>query len=800
VRLLLKGILGRRGRLGSDQAALVGLACLTLALFPGAFFARGVFFERDINVYWLPQVESMVRSVAEGGWPTWNPFFCFGQPILAEPASQVFYPLTWLNLLLLPTTYYKLFVFVHCVGAGAGLYFLARRWGLSSLSSFLAGAAWISSGPFLSLVSLYHHFAGAAWIPWVLLALDVALVRGTVWSALVLGMAVAAQLLAGSGEMLAIALLMALAWSCFVLPGRRPQISTLARSLFISGATALLLSAAQWMPTLSALWTSSRLDPVMAGNLFWSLHPASLGDLFVPRLSVDMPISSNTRALLFESREPFLPSLYLGMPSLVLVGLVSWRSRTAFFAAAGLFLFLMAALGRNALLLPLLRSLLPALIFRYPVKAMVAVALLWAVLVGLGCEVWLKDWSAENSRRARFVGGGAGLAAVVALVTAEWMRSGPSSLKGWLSVSPLDRAAYLALMAATVSKLRVAACTALVGGALLWWRTWRHRASLGLGVLMAALVVGDLAHAGWSTNPVAPAEIFERRPQVLKVLGPHVESHRVVVFAEAGFFGRPIVRGPAAWSGEALQALAWQEMLIPPIGARWKVRGSYDGDFTGIATPPHSGLSFLLHRFPSIPLALRLLQMGNVGYVVSLGGEGPYGVEKLGEVQSPFEEPIQVFRVPMPLPRSYLVNRVRIGDDANAMAALADPAFDPRQEVLLPKGSPSLASRGDFKGHSSILDSRSDYVKIETETSTEAYLVLVEAYHQGWKTRIDGRPARVVPANLLFRAVLVPQGKHIVEMSYRPPWLLCGMALSGVGLTGVSWAFWRERKSDGFEG
>ena len=38
----------------------------------------------------------------------------------------------------------------------------------------------------------------------------------------------------------------------------------------------------------------------------------------------------------------------------------------------------------------------------------------------------------------------------------------------------------------------------------------------------------------------------------------------------------------------------------------------------------------------------------------------------------------------------------------------------------------------------------------------------------GWLVTVDGRPARLERANLAFRAVAVPEGRHRVEFVYGP--------------------------------
>ena len=66
-------------------------------------------------------------AVPSGSWPLWDPFTGFGQPILANPDAQDLYPLTWLNLLMSPATYYTDFAVSHLVYTGLGMHKLSLR-------------------------------------------------------------------------------------------------------------------------------------------------------------------------------------------------------------------------------------------------------------------------------------------------------------------------------------------------------------------------------------------------------------------------------------------------------------------------------------------------------------------------------------------------------------------------------------------------------------------------------------------------------------------------------------------------
>ena len=47
-------------------------------------------------------------------------------------------------------------------------------------------------------------------------------------------------------------------------------------------------------------------------------------------------------------------------------------------------------------------------------------------------------------------------------------------------------------------------------------------------------------------------------------------------------------------------------------------------------------------------------------------------------------------------------------------------------------------------------------------------LVLHDAYYPGWMVEVDGQPARILRANVLFRGVELTEGVHTVVFKYRP--------------------------------
>jgi hypothetical protein len=766
------------------------------AVFAPALAGDRVFYQRDLVGYFYPHVEVVRRLVAEGGWPSWNPFDAFGSPFYADPNFQLAYPPTWLALLLPAPSYFKLYALAHCWAAGLGASALARRLGASAGAGLVAGVAYCCGGPLLSSLSLFHHFAGAAWMPWVLVALLAALDSGTVAAGVVLGAVAGGQALAGSADLCFMTALAAVVLAADrLLAGRAEPTAAfgrLAKVVLLSVPYAAALASIQWLPTLDLLSVGSRgqLDP--RTNLYWSLHPASLVDLVVPRLLSDLPLTAAARAALFESREPLLASLYVGVPAsvLALLGLVAARRRAAA-PALGLTFFLLAALGRFAPLCPLLLRLPLFGLFRYPTKYLVPASLFFALLAGLGAEAWLRDWRRRDVRRAVAVALMCLLVASAELLAARHADSPLGFVGGFAS----HEGAPAAALRLAGLRLQLSAGWFMLSAGLLLLRARPRFAVPTFWTLLAAFVV-DLVLAGRGANLLAPAALLEHRPPALALMrgDDRVFSYPYPV---AGLTER-FVGGPAGWDKQAAWALGNLDRLRPPSGSGFGVRGSYDGDFSGLGARTLYPLGTILLQYEATPLGPLLLRMGNVRYVVSLH-PGAFGLPEVGSVPSVYAAPVRVLEVPDPLPPAYVVDGVHAAAEPRSWEAMASPSFDPRREVVVAEGLAARAPTAGFRGQARIVTRRADLVVVEADLSGPGVLVLVEAWNRGWSVRVDGAPARLLRANSMFRGVSLPGGKHAAVFEYRVPWLRTGAALtSGALLAGAALAV-RARRRSGVE-
>ena len=775
---------------------------LAALLLPRAILLGEALFDRDLHMDWYPRALVFAQTIRGGSLPLWDLTIGFGQPLLADPSAQVVYPTTWLNLLLAPWTVYSVFALGHLAFTAVGFTLLARTVGLRQGEAVAAGAAWMLCGPVASLANLWHHFASAAWMPWVVLTAHQLARRPS--PARIAGFAVCLgfQVLAGSGDMVLLTAALVGAWWLAAGPPWRRSLraaAPVAAGILLAAA----VSAAQWLPTVELAANSARRALPGASRTQWSVPPAGLVRFAVPLdASGQLAYTPAAHAALFDSyRHPFFASLYVGVVALALgsLGLVRRRvRRLALVLATVATLALLVSMGGHTPVYGLAVRLVPlAEHFRFPTKVTVLVGFAMAMLAGLGLG------ALRHRPRGRV------LAASLALALAAVLTAGATLFGPGLPVATgrgllLDRPG--AAGDALPSLVRLLGHASLAGAAAL--AVFRARRGVAWPrALVGACLLADLLLAHHDLHSTVPAEFFRVPPPVLSALDlsdrgrTYVYEYEILSGTSERLLGRPApytVAQPAPGiDPRPLAAFGMRVYPVPSCAGYWGVEGSWDLDKRGLQPLPLVTLNLLLREVEATPAHSRLLRLGAVRNVVSLHEQGFDDLVPGPTFTSLFGEPIRTFQVPGALPRAYAVSRARIVAGESVAAALLDPSFDSAKEIILP-GSPTRVEGvgpGAGVGRVEIQELFADRVRLVAVLAEPGYVVSVDAWDPGWQGTVDGRPTEVLPANGVFRAVAVPAGRHTVEMVYRPPSVLWGVATSvAAGLVLVALAAKARRR------
>ena len=145
-------------------------------------------------------------------------------------------------------------------------------------------------------------------------------------------------------------------------------------------------------------------------------------------------------------------------------------------------------------------------------------------------------------------------------------------------------------------------------------------------------------------------------------------------------------------------------------------------------------------------------------------------------------------------PRVFLFHDYQVVEEDKQIGALLfNPQFNLRKTLIL---NENIA--GDF---ASFLDS-SDKIIVhedlywfnqpvfEVESQTDSLLFFSDNYYPGWQAFVDGKETSIYRANLTFRAIKMPAGKHNVKFIYRPKSFQIGAWLSCLGLAFLLFLIW----------
>src|ERR1051325_10939141 len=320
--------------------ALIAIVATTIFLAP--LIKQEVFTLRDQLDYFQPLRWFTAQELRAGHLPLWNPYNASGEPWLANPQTNVFYPPAWIFLLLPFATAYMLFLLFHLIVLGWGAYLLFARRAAPGAAMFGAVALMLS-GPVLSLLDVNNNLAAFAWIPLVLwCAAEHAPMRG--------GFALALVFVAGEPFLAGVA---ALLYVC---------VSRKARDIAVAALIAFGISAIQLLPFLEMLAGSDRA--------------AGLSEDIILRDS--MPLGDWLRIVAWHPKlgQQFIPIIYVGAIVVALAAL-GIRKRSIGWLAL-LIIVIIVASGPSFL------AHLPLTLFRYPARLVPFAALAIAALATVG--------------------------------------------------------------------------------------------------------------------------------------------------------------------------------------------------------------------------------------------------------------------------------------------------------------------------------------------------------------------------------------------------------------------------------
>jgi hypothetical protein len=753
--------------------ATVAMFALAFLLPAWPWLSGALTIPWDAKSQFYPQVQFLASSLARGEWPWWTPNVFAGWSQLSDPQALLFAPLYVLLAAFDPAVSLRAFdavtfAYLFLGGLGVILFFHDRGWHaggalVAALGFAFGGAASARLQHTVQVVSL-------AYLPLALWLLSRALERNSFRAGLAAG--VLAGLLALGRDQVALLSLYVLAG--FVLAhwlglfagahseSGIPRLRASIRPLAAAGITATLIAAVPIVVTMLLAARSNRPEIGYASAAAGSLHPVHLlqfafADLYGamdPAIEYWAPQSEIWDAAwgwpgLYLSQN--MPLLYAGALTFAVVasfGLVrglAFAREVRFFTVAAT-LLLVYALGGYTPAFRLMYDLLPGVpLYRRPADATFVLVALVAIVAGYLVHRWLAGAVPPATRRQRELELAGPAMLIAAVLAIAWSVVG-------------IRPVLVPLVTAIV-------CTAAAVAVLLLARRLAA-APLAAVALLAAFMAADLA---WNNAPhvstaLPPAQFEALRPDTRNETVRLIKARLAAAAAPDRRDRVELIGIGYHWPNLALAHGFDHVFGHNPL----KLGSFYDATHAGdtVALPRQRRFSPLFPSYRSAfadLLGVRLIATG-------------VPVEEIDSSLRPGDltfiartRDAWLYENPRALPRVMLLTDWRLAD-FDELVRSGWPAVDPRRTVLLkqaPAGFSRSAAAGTG-GSARLVRYANTEVVAEVEAPRGGILLLNDVWHPWWRASVDGADAEMLEANVIFRAVVVPRGRHIVRFGFHP--------------------------------
>ncbi len=736
------------------------LAALSLAALGSPLFStQQVLSDRsaDIASQFLYARAFGFGELAKGNLALWNPYIYGGVPFLGDFQSALLYPPNLIFLLLPLATAMNWSIALHVFLLGAAMYGWTYWRGFRPVAAFVSGACAMFSGAFFLHIYAGHlsNVCTMAWVPLIFWGIDGWLVRRHAGWVLLAAAAAALQLYAGHVQYFYYTALVAGLYALVQLIGT-PRALVAMAGLVAIYPLATLLSAAQLLPGLSAAGESVRSGGVSYefASMF-SFPPENFLTLVAPWAFGDMrAVPYWGRCYLWEM------SLFAGVGMLLLAiqGLLhpmDNRGRTRLLVLLGFTALL--ALGAHTPLHGVLYHILPGFSgFRGASKFIFFTSIFLAFCTGAGVNTL---WDGKKSPTLFGIGaialGGILLAFGGFLNTA----GGQGFLKqtalgilatreSYLNPAILDQSSFLLAMQTTSFQTFLLGGIGLVIFAVLLLISGRWKPARYFLVMAAVLEVFGFARSTTTSFPMADLyfpsvqEFYKQNPgdyRTLNLFNPDAS----MVLGNGNLWGYD----PSVLKRYA-QLLTLSQGIDPAQASQYL---SFQ--------KPHPILNLLRGKIAMVPKP-----------------NGELEVSPIGE----------------PLPRFYLVSRYEVLKDAPARYAALGSSFDFANSVALEQEPHPKPEGAEAKSKIGMLDSSTDHVTLEVQTTHSALLIMTDSYSKEWKA--ESLPGSVqitydiLPANHAIRAIPLAAGRHLLKIEYAPTGFGMGILISLASILGAATA------------
>ena len=712
----------------------------------------------DAKAQFLPQLQFLAQTIARGESPFWAPYVFGGHPQIADAQSLIFSPPFLLLALVNPSPSawaMDVTLYLCVIASAAAFFFWMLNRGIAPLPAFIGALGFAFGASMAWRIQHTGQVLSLAYLPFVLLFLDLALSKRSLLYGAAAGLA-AGVLVLGRDQvaLLSIYFLIAYVLAHWLRDGWSPaRFSASLPALVSGGVTGIAVIALPILMTFLLAQDSNRPTIDLEGAGRGSLHPG----LFLTAFAPDVFGSSGAQADYWGPPSFYwqgtglyiaqnMGQLYIGAAAALalLWGISSgaFRDGDGFFLACALAFAILYALGWYTPVFSWMHAILPGVdLYRRPADATFLIGFLASTLAAIALDRFLRE---AGSLRA------APLAATGLIITAAFIA---------MTVLAIQAGRF---WNAAADILLPAALFATAAGLLYALARAQGRLRDMLAAGLALFTVADLAYSngpgGATALPPAGYDVLSPATKIAVITELTARTKETqsdtrrdrVELAGLGFH----------WPNAALTHGLESSLGYNPVRLAWVTEAIGAGDTVGLPDQRSFSPLFPSYRSPLANLlGLRFIATG-------------VPIEQIDKTLSAGALPI-VARTPDAtiyenidaLPRVIFAPAAEKADFAEIVRTGRWPRTDFLDTALI-EGDPLPGKR--TPGKIKIVSYTNTRVVLETDSPQGGYAVLNDIWHPWWFATLDGADTPMLRANVIFRTVTVPPGRHTIAFEFRP--------------------------------
>lgn len=140
---------------------------------------------------------------------------------------------------------------------------------------------------------------------------------------------------------------------------------------------------------------------------------------------------------------------------------------------------------------------------------------------------------------------------------------------------------------------------------------------------------------------------------------------------------------------------------------------------------------------------------------------------------------VKVYPNPGFMPRAFFVNNAVVADKIDILKHLKNGDFNPKDTAFIEEKLPSAIEPADSTATATVVAKTNESMTLDVTASGNNLLFISEVFYPvSWKATIDGTPAEIHKTNFAFRSIVIPKGKHKVELRFESPSFQTGKTIS----------------------